>query len=167
MMSVSLFRKCRMAVSSGVGAPRSKPAKRIQDNRSRSMNSARVPNRLCCVCSIRSLNIETGSKGGRPPFGAVAIAEPCDQPAPERLKIHRPFKGFKRVPAGADARQLLLKAEKAPLIYGKASIRATKPVDHETPEMGRFWGVSSCGDWREVVISGGYELTEIVKLMGA
>jgi hypothetical protein len=67
MMSVSLFRKCRMEVSSGVGAPRSKPAKRIQDNRSRSMNSARAPDRLRCVCTIRRSSIETGSNGGRPP----------------------------------------------------------------------------------------------------
>jgi hypothetical protein len=77
-------------------------------------------------------------------FGAVAIAEPCDQPAPERLEINRPLKGFKRVAAGADAGELLLKAEKTPLIRGKASTRATKPVNRNALGMGRFLRASSC-----------------------
>jgi hypothetical protein len=38
---------------------------------------------------------------------------------------------------------LLLKAEKAPLIHGRASIRATKSVNHNVPEMGRFLRVAS------------------------
>ncbi|MFT7389786.1 MAG: hypothetical protein ACI9ZH_000001, partial [Paracoccaceae bacterium] len=51
-----------------------------------------------------------------------------------------PLKGFERVAAGADAGELLLKAEKAPLIRGKASTRATKPVNHETAAMRGFCG---------------------------
>ena len=45
-------------------------------------------------------------------FDAVVIAEAFDELDPESLKIHGQFRGLKRVAAGADARQLLLKAEK-------------------------------------------------------
>jgi hypothetical protein len=83
-------------------------------------------------------------------FGAVAIADPCDQPAPERLEINGPLKGFERVAAGADAGELLLKAEKAPLIRGKASTRATKPVNRNALGMGKFLRVSSWHSLRDV-----------------
>src|SRR5690606_13270336 len=65
-----------MVFSSGVGAPRSKPRNRIQESRSRIMNSMRASLRLCCACRISALNIDTGSNGGRPPFDRSPYPSP-------------------------------------------------------------------------------------------
>lgn len=48
----------------------------IHDSRSRIMNSMRASERLCCAWTTRTLNIETGSNRGLPPYAHRCILAP-------------------------------------------------------------------------------------------
>lgn len=103
-VSVSLLRKCRIVFSSGVGPPRSKRRKRVQDSQPRIMNSIFASLRFCCACRISAWNIETGPEGRAPALGSVAVAEALDQPAAEILKVDG---GLRNLERNADLAQSL------------------------------------------------------------
>jgi hypothetical protein len=145
-VSVSLFRNSRMVFSSGVAPPRSKPRNRIQDSRSRIMNSIRASLRLCCACRISALNSEAPNATGsseraehgverRPAaLRSVAIAQPLDQPAPEALEIHRRLENLQRIPVLAQRLEMLRQAEEASLIHETVSRSSRRKTESQTPQ---------------------------------